>query len=208
MRRLLARAWDVDPRLGLLLALGAEQRHGQVARARRSDLNLEENSFRIRSRGKKKGATILLTTGQRAAVDRAMAGYLAVLEASLPDYPLFPKGQMPGGRSDKPVALVRPHGLGDPIDRSTIGDWFLEVEALESKLNPEHPIPHMKGRGPYGIRRIAVDGAKAQGISREGLQQHGGWTDTQVPDRIYADQEAVAAREEARDVRAKLRGEG
>ena len=39
------------------------------------------------------------------------------------------------------------------------------------------------------------------------LVAHGGWTDSQMPDRIYADQEADHARDEARDVRAKIRGE-
>jgi len=52
-----------------------------------------------------------------------------------------------------------------------------------------------------------VDAAKKLGISREGLKAHGGWTDTQMPDRIYADQEADHAREEAKAVRARIRGE-
>jgi hypothetical protein len=47
------------------------------------------------------------------------------------------------------------------------------------------------------VRRAAVDAAKAAGISREGLQAHGGWSDTQMPDRIYADQEASRARRSA-----------
>jgi hypothetical protein len=45
------------------------------------------------------------------------------------------------------------------------------------------------------------------GISREGLMAHGGWTDTSVPDRIYADTEAGYARDEAARVRAQIRGE-
>ena len=65
----------------------------------------------------------------------------------------------------------------------------------------------MKGRGWYGVRRQAADEAKRQGISGEGLMQHGGWTDTQVPDAIYADQEAEYARAEAAAVRAEIRGE-
>jgi len=69
-------------------------------------------------------------------------------------------------------------------------------------------VEHVPGRGWYGLRRIAVDAAKEAGISREGLQQHGGWSDTQVADRIYADQTATYAGKEAADVRAKIRGEG
>lgn len=200
MRRLLEKAWEVDPRFGLLLAVGAEQRLGQVLRARRVDLDLEHNALTVRSRGKKKGTVILLTRGQRAAVDRALAGYLAPLESAHADYPLFPAGQMTGGRSGAPVADTLRHGLARPINRSTVKGWFLECEELAE-------VPHVAYRGPYGLRRVAVDGAKAEGISREGLQQHGGWTDTQIPDRIYADQEAAAGRVEARDVRSRIRGE-
>jgi len=65
----------------------------------------------------------------------------------------------------------------------------------------------VKGRGAYGLKRQSVDAAKAAGISREGLQRLGGWTDTQMPDRVYADQEADYARDEARQIRAKIRGE-
>lgn len=200
MRRLLEKAWEVDPRFGLLLSLGAELRLGQVVRARRSDLNLEHNALTVRARGKKKGTVVLLTGGQRAAVQRAMTGYLASLESVHPDYHLFPRGQMPGGRSGKPIADTLRHGLARPIGRTAIRKWFAKAEKLAE-------VPHVAWRGPYGLRRVAVDAVKALGISREGLQQHGGWTDTQVPDRIYADQEAVAAREEAREIRGKMRGE-
>lgn len=200
MRRILEKSWDVDPRFGLLMSLGAELRLGQVVRARRSDLNLEHNALTVRARGKKKGTVVLLTAGQRAAVDRALAGYLAPLESAHADYPLFPSGQMKGGRSGKPLADTLRHALAQPLDRSTLRAWFKDAEKLAE-------VPHVTWRGAYGLRRVAVDAVKALGISREGLQQHGGWTDTQVPDRIYADQEAMAGREEARDVRSKLRGE-
>ena len=68
-------------------------------------------------------------------------------------------------------------------------------------------IASVPGRGAYGLRRAAVDAAKALGISREALKEHGGWADTQIPDRIYADQEAEFARDEARAVREQIRGE-
>ena len=59
-------------------------------------------------------------------------------------------------------------------------------------------------RGPRAWKNRLVGFA---GISREGLQQHGGWADTQMPDRIYADQQAGYAQDEARDIRAIIRGE-
>ena len=107
---------------------------------------------------------------------------------------------MPGGRSGKAVATVARHGSANAIDRSVIDGWFHDAERKAE-------VPVIKGRAAYGLRRAAVDAAKAAKISREGMQEHGGWVDNQMPDRIYADQEREYAREEARDVRAKIRGE-
>jgi hypothetical protein len=39
------------------------------------------------------------------------------------------------------------------------------------------------------------------------LQQHGGWADRQVPDQIYRNNERERARDEARHVRSRVRGE-
>jgi hypothetical protein len=39
-------------------------------------------------------------------------------------------------------------------------------------------------------------------------QAHGGWTDSQIPGRVYADQQAGDAHDEAGRVRAKIRGRG
>ena len=81
-----------------------------------------------------------------------------------------------------------------------IDDWFKQAEVIAN-------VPHIPGRGAYGMKRQSVDAAKALGISREGLQRLGGWRTTQMADQIYADQTADYARDEARDVRAKIRGE-
>lgn len=201
-RRLLAVAWDVDPRFGLLVSLGAELRLGQVCRARRGDLDLAADRFTSPGQGKKRGEVVYLTAGQRAAVDRALNGYLRELEATAePDYRLFPAGQLAGGRLGEGVATKARHGDASPVNTRTIQAWFKTAERLAG-------IEHVKGRGYYGVRRASVDGAKAAGISREGLQKLGGWTDSQMPDQIYADQEASYAREEARKNRAIIRGEG
>ena len=226
-RAILAVADQVDPRLGLALALGAEQRGGQVIRGRRSDLDLEANTFQVRGRGKKKGTTVHLTRGQRAAVDRALAGYLAQLEAAAIDYPLFPAGKLHGREAQGGVRVVGrrelkgkaiPTRVGHrlvatgplvapvdraetgPLDRSSIDDWFLAAEALAG-------VEHVPGRSWYGLRRALLDAAAEEGISPEGMQEHGGWSDIQVPQQIYRDKERRKARDEARDVRAKNRGE-
>jgi hypothetical protein len=98
------------------------------------------------------------------------------------------------------VARVDRHLKAGPIRGETARQWLREAEKKAG-------ITHLDGRGLYGMRRAAVDFAKAAKISREGLQAHGGWASTEIPDRIYADQEMGYAREEARDVRAKFRGE-
>lgn len=219
MRKLIAAAGRVDPRFELLMALGAELRLGQVIRARRSDLDLSHRTLTIRGRKNKRGVVVKLTDGQMRAVDRALhpeTGYLRELEQTAADYPLFPSGQMPGGRAhargfgsradskwrvpDHPVATVERHAAAPALDRSVIDDWFRETEELAG-------VAHIPGRGAYGLRRRSVDEVKKLGISREGLQASGGWTDTQMPDRIYADQQQEYAQNEAAEARAKVRGE-
>lgn len=201
MIRLLEAAWEVDPRFGLLLALGAELRLGQVARCRRSDLDMESGTLQVPSSGKKRGVLEKLTGGQRASLQRAFAGYLRELEGARADYPLFPQGQMPGGRKGEPVADPERHGSAAPLDRATIRKWFLACEERAG-------VPHMPRRGTYGVRRLAVDEYKRRGISREGLMSAGGWSDSQIPDAVYADQEASYAADEAAKLRAEMRGEG
>lgn len=217
MRAILKVAGRVDPRFGLILALGAELRPGQVLRALRSDLDLEKGTFTVRPKGRKRGVVELLTPGQIAVAREALTtGYLRVLESrkrtvtidhkkstmtidTPGTYPLFPAGQLTGGRSGDPRAEER-HASAKSVNRRTLGEWFKEAEQLAG-------VPHVPGRSTYGLRRAAVDAAKNEGISREGLKEHGGWTDSQMPDQVYADQESEKAREEARDVRAKIRGE-
>ncbi len=203
-RQLLQHAASVDPRFGLLLAVGAEYRLGQVARCYRRHLHCDAGTLVIAGAGKKRGTTIRLTSGQLASVTEALdAGYLAGMERAyvaqqLPDYPLFVGGHLPARDG---VPYTRPdHASRGPVDRTAMRRWLRDTELAAG-------ITHLAGRGWYGLRRIAVDAAKGAGISREGLQQSGGWSDTQIPDRIYADQEALEAREEAARVRAVLRGE-
>lgn len=200
-RALLRVAASLDPRYALLLALGAELRGGQVVRARRPDLDLEHATFTVFARGRKRGIVVELTPGQvRAFREATETGYLRDLEANAADYPLFPAGQMPGSRKGNPVATVDRHREARPMDMSAMRAWHrLAEERCE--------ITYMKGRALYGLRRAGVDAAKALKISREGLKAHGGWSDTQVPDTIYADEEQLYARQEAREIRKKIRGE-
>lgn len=206
MRKIMAVAGSVDPRLELGLALGAELRLGQVIRARRTDLSLDHATFTVYGRGHKRGEVVKLTAGQMKIITHHLTvGYLRELEKEAADFPLFPSGSLIGARPKDPSkadphATVHKHLNAQSLGKDVLDGWFAEAERVAE-------VPHVRGRGPYGIKRQAVDAAKAFGISREGLQRLGGWTDTQMPDRIYADQEAGYARDEARDVRAKIRGE-
>lgn len=202
MRAILAVTDRVDPRFGLLMTLAAELRAGQVLeRSRRTDIDLEHKTLTVHGSKNKRGGLVKLTPGQLRAIKYALKkGYLRELEANLPDYYLFPAGQMPGGRSGRAVADVERHGKAGPIDRSVLDNWFKAAETLAE-------VPHVRGRGPYSFRRVHVDEAKRRHVSREGLKEVGLWGDHQTPDRIYADQVQDYARDEARDLRAVIRGE-
>lgn len=204
-RRLFPAAWLVDERYGLLYDLGAEYRLGQVARCRRQHLDRERGRLRVKGRGKKKGELIFLTPAQKANVERVLTvGYLAGLEAAfvageIEDYPLFPGGHFT--RTDDGALVSRAeYATRASLDRSAWRTWHDEAEKKAE-------IPHVTGRGPYASRRGGVDGAKELKISREGMKPWGGWADNQMPDQVYADDEAEPARHEAAEIRAKLRGE-
>lgn len=206
LRKLLATAHLVDPRWDLLLALGAEQRLGQVRRGRRSSLVLvgETGRFETPGRGQKRGAIVDLTAGQRAVVDRALTtGYLRELEAahqaSGTDYCLFPQGRLVDEDTD-PHATVARHAQATPVHARTVVVWFRQTEALAE-------IPHVDGRGAYGVRRTSVDGAIAEGVSEGGLQAGGGWTDPRMPNQVYRDKKRLSEQDEARRVRGAVRGE-
>jgi integrase len=205
-RKLFAAAWQADERYGLLYDLGAEGRLGQVARAMRSHLDAEHGRLRVIGRGKKKGTVIVCTAAQKANVTRVLeTGYLAGLETAyragtIPDYPIFPGGHFARDKDTGRLVSRAEYANRAPVDRTAWRSWHEDAEKLAG-------IPHVKGRGPYGSRRAGVDGAKELKISREGLQSWGGWADSQTPDAIYADQEQEYARDEASEIRAKVRGE-
>lgn len=200
VRAILRVAPSVDARLDLVLQLGAEYRSGQVVRAMRSQLNLEAEEFEVRGRGKKRGTTVVLTPGQLASVHRALGGYLRQLETAyqageIADYPLFPAGRLKKGE-----AYVARHAAASPIHKRSMTTRFHEAERAAEIT----PVP---GRAFYGIRRQLLDAATDDGISDEGMQEHGGWSNSRTPRDIYRDKVRKKAQREAADVRAKIRGE-
>lgn len=217
IHRLFALCWEPDPRLGLGLTLGAEYRGVQVARARRSHVDLDAESFgtfRIPGKGKKSGELVVLTAGQRAGVLRALAGYLAPLEAlrlakEIDDYPLFPGGalwgrtvQEDGTMWGPPDTLTtgREHATRTPPHKRTWLTWWHELERLAE-------IAHVPGRAWYGGRRGLLDLGMDEGASEEAMQVGGGWKTARTPKEIYRDKALTKARQEASTIRAKVRGE-
>jgi integrase len=167
MRKVLAAAPRVDPRLQLLLQLAAEYRLGQARTAKRSHVDRAAGTFRIFGRGKKGGAVINLTDGQAAAWDVAVGewGYLYDLERAWledrTDYYLFPSGKMLGrkkgtwtlGRASTPEA--REPGVDHqelPRRRGSAG------------------VKKIKGGAAYLLRRQNVDAMNEVGISGLGKQ--------------------------------------
>lgn len=222
VRKILTAGIQVDPRGALLLALGAEQRLGQVRRALRSDLTLpaidwpavnamkeedvvevEFGELRVFGAGRKGGTTIALTKGQRVMVDLYVNGIALTLEQKFVDtqidYPLFPAGKLKGRLHGTPE-------LSDKmdLDRSVSRQWVQKTfRAIEEKAE----VNHVPGRATYGLRRQSVDAAIEAGISMQGLQAQGGWSSSKIPMEIYRDKENKAGRREARTVRSKVRQE-
>jgi integrase len=213
-RALINAAWDVDPRSGLLLALGAELRLGQVRRSERTDLNLSASDygeFAVHGIGDKLGEVIELTRGQRAAVEQALhaeTGYIRALEAAyqakrIDNYFLFAGGKLFGRKGPKGG---RPYVRGTdpdsraPLSRSAISRRWALIEFLAG-------ITHEDGRGAYGVRRGGVDNALDQNISEHGLKSFGGWSTPDMPRRVYADRANRAGRADASKARARFRGE-
>lgn len=217
MNRIIAVAPRVDPRFALMLQLGAELRLGMVRRLLRSHVHVSALTVRVPDSGHKRGVKVFLTAEQARAVDQALGeGYLAALErrrtaGEIDDYPLFPSGRLTGWKAEGgakvrgrrrgyrmvPGQLVA-HRTAAPVSRTAVRDWFREAEQLAG-------VPHRRGRGTYGMRRAATQGAKDAGADRDALKEFGGWTDTQMPDRVYAEAEQDQAGQRARDIREKVR---
>jgi hypothetical protein len=211
LRQLLDSCWFVDPRLGLLVAIGAEYRLGQIVRAMRSDLDVQARTFVVHGQGKKGGETIDLTDGQMRAVFTALGGYLDDCEdrylADGTDYPLFPSGrlvrraQLPGHRQTRDTERLgrRRRGRVHLTTTWIIRNFHLAEDAAG--------IDRVRLRGAYGLRRQNVDAANARGISPQGLQATGGWSSPKIPNEVYAEQTNRRGRDEAKRVRALTRGE-
>jgi hypothetical protein len=206
MIKILAAAPKVDPRMSILLYVTAELRLGQTSRAKRSDLKLDASEFgelHIYGAGKKGGEIVELTEGMRTAIDAYLAGFLKALEdrwlSDAEDYPLFPAGRLVGRKAEEPT-FGKKMRTGEHVSR----EWLVKTfHAVERKAE----VTVVKGRGPYGLRRMPVDVALEEELGEQGLKALGGWSSTAVPKGVYAEQGNRLGRRQARDFKAKLRGE-
>ena len=207
----------VDPRIRLAIELAAECRTGQVLRCTRTMLTLTDiaateyesappgalGQIEIAGAGKKHGEVVMFTPEQRRAVDDALAGYLANYEAAwlageLKDYYLFPGSRMrildeAGRRWTRRVRAG-----AKPLSRDGARAAFQELERIAR-------VPYVRGRGWYGLRRIAADMAETETTDDRVKDRLGGWKDSETRKQIYQDRETDRLRVEAASVRRRIR---
>lgn len=197
MGRILNALPKADPRIALAIELAAEARLGQSLRAMRSHLDLSvggHGAFRVHGDGGKHGVYIHLTPDMRAAVDRALAGYLSALEekflASSTDYPLFPAGRLRNGKAKV--------GTTAHVGDGAANDLFHDLERLAG-------VDVLPGRAWYGLRRVATD--LAQDVTTDGraLNSITGHSSDAMRTKIYQESERPEVLQKAADTRAALR---
>jgi hypothetical protein len=200
-KRMWAARPKVDPRLGMLIELGAELRIGQVRRGRRSDIFAHGGhaigGVVIHGRGKKRGETFFFTDRQRAYVEAAMRdGYLSDLEdayqaGTIEDYYLAPGEFLARGKAQ----LKNANAL---ISKKGLTKWWLSLEQAAV-------VEHVKGRLWYGERRRRLqDIEKDKDASPTAKNRTSGHSHTQTRE-IYVGKMDDVFREESKDLRERTR---
>jgi integrase len=214
---------EVDPRVALVMELGAEARLGQVARLMRSDIDLSAvgvfglGRVVVHGRGKKLGVTRDLTPEERASIDRALAGYLKHLEEAYrqglrEDYPIFPSGRLrydvPPSRWPKrqradmedqqPTRRAKLSVSNRPIGKRGLLDLFHELEELAG-------VTPVQGRGWYGIRRKATDVYEDYETDERVLNDQTGHRSSDTRRRVYQEKEREEIRAKSARTRRRVR---
>jgi integrase len=214
---------DVDPRIALAVELGAEARLGQVARLMRSQIDLSPigafglGRAAVRGAGKKLGVTRDLTPEERAAIDRALSGYLKHLEDAYQqglreDYPIFPSGRLkydvppsrvPGrnGRNRQqahPIRRAKPSVSNKPIGKRGLLDQFHDLERIAN-------VTPMPGRGWYGIRRKATDVYEDYETDERVLNDQTGHQSSDTRRAVYQEKERDEIRARSARTRRRVR---
>ena len=212
---------DADPRVALALQLGAEARLGQVRRLMRSDVDLSPvgvfglGRVVVHGSGKKMGVRRDLTPEERAAIDRALSGYLRSLEEAYQDklredYPIFPAGRLrfdvaPSrvSRRKVPIEPIRRAKLSvtnEPMDKRTLNDQFHELERIAK-------VESVPGRGWYGIRRRATDVYEDYENDERVLNDQTGHKKSETRREVYQERERETIRARSAETRRRVRNE-
>ena len=195
--RLLSGLHLAEPRVRLVVELAAEARLGQALRSMRSHFRPTVGShgaFRVVGRRGKGGVNIYLSAEMRTAVDQALAGYLADLEAKYvadgTDYPMFPAGRLVRGKAK--VGATK--SLGD----AAASDMFHDLERAVG-------VEVVRGRAWYGLRRLATD--LAQDVTTDGrvLNSITGHSSDTMRTKVYQEQERPEVLEKAATTRSAVR---
>jgi len=198
----------VDPRVALLVELGAELRGGQVLRLRRSAVHLEPDAkgyaphgqFLVDGVGKKGGTQVAMTKSQREALENALQGYLRDCEAgfltkNIEDYYLFAPFKI------KVAGTATPRNADNsrPMGRQQMLRAFHKLERAAGIV----PVP---GRGWYGLRRLSADLANDVETDTRVLNQAGGWAQgSTVREDTYQDTDRLKIAAKVAIVREKMR---
>jgi hypothetical protein len=214
---------NVDPRIALMVEIGAEARLGQVRRLRRADVDLGcvggfgLGRLVVHGSGKKLGVTRDLTPEERAAVDAALNGYLRDLEREFQagirtDYFMFPAGRL---RYDVPPSRVPRKGLvtleppvrrartdlpDKPINKRSMTDMFHQLEWVAN-------VQPVEGRAWYGIRRRATDVYEDYESDERVLNDQTGHGSSDTRRSAYQQRERDVIRARSAETRRRVRAQ-
>ncbi len=197
----------VDPRVSLLVELGAELRGGQVLQLRRSEIILDPDpeghapygQFFVAGQGKKGGAHVVMTERQRSGLDKALEGFLRECEGAyragaIEDYYVFPQRIRDCG-----TAKARGTDESRPFGRQQMLRDFHELERLSG-------VDVVEGRGWYGLRRLAADMANDIENDTRVLNAMGGWSPGSIiRENTYQDTKRLKLAAKGAAVREKMR---
>ena len=79
-----------------------------------------------------------------------------------------------------------------------------QMDSTAEEVDLEDIAAH-QGRCAYGLRRMAVDASRENGVSDEALKIQGGWKEIMTPNSIYADQQPAWAMNEAAEALEHIR---
>jgi integrase len=210
--KLMSNLDHADPRLALLLMVGIELREGQVARSKRTALDMDargdgwHGKLTVHGAGKKFGEIVLFTPEIRAAFQKALTtGHLRELEAAfqageIDDYWLWQNGKMRGSKHpDGPwIPLARHFSNPGPRDIATLVPAFHDFERAVG-------VTPVENRGFYGLRRLTTDLAADITSDDRALDRLTGHRDPATRTKVYQNRMRQKDRENAAKVRRQMR---